>query len=74
MDASGGSNFLEAPIAEVAIESIRRVEPTKINVREAVAVDIARCNAGSIEKNLVRKMELLGKMVGKENARLRRSE
>jgi len=59
-DAGRCCDILELPIPEIAIEDIRSVQGTKVEIAPAVTVDIAGGNARSVEQDLVGKMACFG--------------
>ena len=64
----GGGNIGKVPIAQVAIERVGRVQAAEIQVREAVAIDVAGSDAGPVQKNLVGERSLLAEVIGEGDA------
>ena len=51
--ASRFSDVLKFPVAQVAIQDVRSVQPTKKQITPSITVHVPRGNAGTIEINLV---------------------
>src|SRR5213082_448679 len=73
-DARFRGDLHKLPVAEVAIKRVEAVQAAKVEIAQTVAVHVPGSDAGAVQINLVRERALLGKRVGKKNARLIRGK
>ena len=66
-NAGLGRHILEFPAAQVPVKFVFRIEAAEKQVAPAVAVVVARSNAGTVEINLVGRVALPGQAVDKTN-------
>src|SRR5690606_4482609 len=64
----GCRDVLEAPVSEVAVERVGRIEAAEVEIAESVAIDVTRGDAGPVEEDLVGQRAFLIKTVREGDA------